>query len=140
MMPPSSCLFMPKLLLLLQDLTCCKQIDNFATVTLSEILDVKLDAPMKAKVSLPPKNGGFGICSADFLALSAFWPPCMPLIRPTKQSLTPGTSTPMSPNRLPFLSGSLKVSLQTSSNETKQFKSLGMHPITQRRSTLSTLL
>ena len=73
-----NCLFMPKLLHTLrtspsftrQDLL--KEIDQIVLGSLSKILNVNLDAPKKLQVSLPTRLGGFGICSADFLAAPAF--------------------------------------------------------------------
>ena len=73
-----NCLYMPKLLHTLRtspsftrpDLL--REIDNSVTNSLSAILNVKLDGSKTSQISLPTKLGGFGVCSAEFLAASAF--------------------------------------------------------------------
>ena len=73
-----NCLHMPKLLHTLRTspsftrLRLLQEIDDSVFSSLSAILNTKLDGKSRAQVSLPTKLGGFGICSAEFLAASAF--------------------------------------------------------------------
>jgi len=70
-------LAMPKLLYTLRtsdcsDNTLLAQFDNTLRAALSVILNLDLNDDQWAQASLPVRNGGLGICSAQILAPSAF--------------------------------------------------------------------
>lgn len=115
-----NCLFMPRLLHVLRISPSFTRSDK--------ILNVKLDTPKTAQVSLPTKHGGFGICSNEFLTASAFFG-LFHAADPTGQAISNTWDLNSNdPNWLPFLSGALKVSLQTSRNKQSNSKVLKCTP------------